>query len=158
VRETFDSLLHNKTQANFVKILRPILESLSGDMEIVISIINEYAGVGSKFTIRIYPDFIDSGLNFLKKKIIFFSKKSDNYVDTGVKGGSGTSYLSGKVYISIYICIYIYVCKYFCMYKYICIYTYVHKYYTYIYLSLYKCIYIYSLHICIYRIQIRHSI
>jgi hypothetical protein len=104
VRETFDFLLHNKTQANFVKILRPILESLSGDMEIVVSIINEYAGVRSKFTIRVYPAFIYSGLDFFNKKLFFsfftfFTDErtnSDKYVDTGVRVRSNTGFISGK--------------------------------------------------------------
>jgi len=55
VRDTLKSLLHNKTQAKFVDLLRPILEDLSADIEILIYILNEHIGVGSGFTIRIFP-------------------------------------------------------------------------------------------------------
>lgn len=73
-------------------------------MEIVISIINEYAGVRSKFTIRVYPAFIYSGLDFFNKNLFFsfFSfftderTNSNKYVDTGVRVRSNTGFISGK--------------------------------------------------------------
>jgi hypothetical protein len=55
VRDTLKSLLHNKTQAKFVDLLRPILEDLSTDIEILIYILNEHMGVGSGFTVRVLP-------------------------------------------------------------------------------------------------------
>jgi hypothetical protein len=55
VRDTLKSLLHNKTQAKFVDLLRPILEDLSADIEILIYILNEHMGVDSGFTVRVLP-------------------------------------------------------------------------------------------------------
>jgi hypothetical protein len=56
VRDNLDVLLHNRTQAKFVEILRPILGNLGADIEIVICIADEH--LTSNFNIRIYPDFV----------------------------------------------------------------------------------------------------
>lgn len=56
VRDNLDSLLHNRTQAKFVEILRPNLGNLGADIEIIICIADEY--LTSTFNIRIYPDFM----------------------------------------------------------------------------------------------------
>jgi hypothetical protein len=63
VRDNLDSLLHNRTQAKFVEILRPNLGNLGADIEIVICIADEY--LSSAFNIRIYPDFMYSTWAFL---------------------------------------------------------------------------------------------
>lgn len=55
VRDTLKSLLHNKTQAKFVNLMRPILEDLSADIEILIYILKEHVGVDSEFTVRVFP-------------------------------------------------------------------------------------------------------
>ena len=60
IRDTFKSLLHNKTQAKFVDLLRPILEDLNADIEILIFILDEHMGVGSEFTVRILPAVVRS--------------------------------------------------------------------------------------------------
>jgi hypothetical protein len=56
VRDNLDVLLHNRTQAKFVEILRPILGNLGADIEIVICIADEH--LTRNFNIRIYPDFV----------------------------------------------------------------------------------------------------
>lgn len=58
IREILERLLHNKTQAKFVKFLKPSLEDLSADMEILVFMVDEYMGIGTSFTIRVYPTFI----------------------------------------------------------------------------------------------------
>ena len=63
VRDNLDSLLHNRTQAKFVEILRPNLGNLGADIEIVICIADEY--LTSAFNIRVYPDFMYSTWSFL---------------------------------------------------------------------------------------------
>lgn len=63
VRDNLDVLLHNRTQAKFVEILRPILGNLGADIEIVICIADEH--LTSNFNIRIYPDFIYRGWSCL---------------------------------------------------------------------------------------------
>jgi hypothetical protein len=56
VRDNLDTLLHNRTQAKFVEILRPILGNLGADIEIVICIAEEH--LTSAYNIRIYPTFV----------------------------------------------------------------------------------------------------
>jgi hypothetical protein len=56
VRDNLDSLLHNRTQAKFVEILRPILGNLGADIDIVICIAEEH--LTRAYNIRIYPTFV----------------------------------------------------------------------------------------------------
>lgn len=63
VRDNLDSLLHNRTQAKFVEILRPILGNLGADIEIVICIADEH--LTSAFNIKVYPEFMYSTWAFL---------------------------------------------------------------------------------------------
>lgn len=56
VRDNLDTLLHNKTQAKFVEVLRPILGNLGADIEILLFIVDDH--LTSSYTIHIYPAFV----------------------------------------------------------------------------------------------------
>ena len=56
MRENLNYLVHNKTQAKFVEVLRPILGNLGADIEIINFIISEH--LTTTFHIRIYPNFV----------------------------------------------------------------------------------------------------
>lgn len=71
IRDVLDSLLHNRTQAKFVQIFRPILSNLGSDIEILLSIVDEHLTLS--FNVLIYPPVIYeawSSVNLLMGKII----------------------------------------------------------------------------------------
>lgn len=70
VRDNLDSLLHNRTQAKFVEILRPILGNLGADIEIVIFIAEEH--LTSAYNIRLYPTFVYSAWGALSFAVEWF--------------------------------------------------------------------------------------
>ena len=70
VRDNLDSLLHNRTQAKFVEILRPILGNLGADIEIVICIAEEH--LTSAYNVRIYPTFVYSAWEALNNAVELF--------------------------------------------------------------------------------------
>ena len=63
VRDNLDCLLHNKTQAKFVELLRPILGNLGADIEIVMWIMNEH--LTTTYHVRIYPAIIYQSWSFM---------------------------------------------------------------------------------------------
>lgn len=71
-----DALLHNKTQAKFVEILRPILGNLGADIEIVNFIMSEH--LSTAFNIRIYPSFVYKVYYFLEHSL---SLAMDFFID-----------------------------------------------------------------------------
>ena len=71
IRDVLDSLLHNRTQAKFVQIFRPILSNLGSDIEILLFIVDEHLTLS--FNVLIYPPIIYeawSSFNLLMGKII----------------------------------------------------------------------------------------
>jgi hypothetical protein len=88
VRDTLKSLLHNKTQAKFVDLLRPILEDLSADIEILIYILNEHIGVGSRFTVRILPAAFHSSWDSMVSAIsaLFYSPSKGPTIVSSISG------------------------------------------------------------------------
>jgi hypothetical protein len=71
IRDVLDSLLHNRTQAKFVQIFRPILSNLGSDIEILLFIVDEHLTLS--FNVFLYPPVIYetwSSFNLLVGKII----------------------------------------------------------------------------------------
>lgn len=71
IRDVLDSLLHNRTQAKFVQIFRPILSNLGSDIEILLFIVDEHLTLS--FNVFIYPPIIYetwSSFNLLVGKIM----------------------------------------------------------------------------------------
>jgi hypothetical protein len=56
IRDVLDSLLHNRTQAKFVQIFRPILSNLGSDIEILLFIVDEHLTLS--YNVFIYPPII----------------------------------------------------------------------------------------------------
>ena len=63
VRDNLDCLLHNKTQAKFVELLRPILGNLGADIEIVMWIMNEH--LTTTYHVEIYPAIVYQSWSFM---------------------------------------------------------------------------------------------
>ena len=76
IRDVLDSLLHNRTQAKFVQIFRPILSNLGSDIEILLFIVDEHLTLS--FNVMIYPPIIYEAWSSFN---LFVGKIMDRLID-----------------------------------------------------------------------------
>ena len=84
IRDVLDSLLHNRTQAKFVQIFRPMLSNLGADIEILLFIVDEH--LTFSYNVLIYPRFVYAAWTSFN---LFMGKIIDRLID-GKPNHSGT--------------------------------------------------------------------
>ena len=84
IRDVLDSLLHNRTQAKFVQIFRPMLSNLGADVEILLFIVDEH--LTFSYNVLIYPHFVYAAWTSFN---LFMGKIIDRLID-GKPNHSGT--------------------------------------------------------------------
>lgn len=84
IRDVLNSLLHNRTQAKFVQIFRPMLSNLGADIEILLFIVDEH--LTFSYNVLIYPHFVYAAWTSFN---LFMGKIIDRLID-GRPTHSGT--------------------------------------------------------------------
>lgn len=84
IRDVLNSLLHNRTQAKFVQIFRPMLSNLGADIEILLFIVDEH--LTFSYNVLIYPHFVYAAWTSFN---LFMGKIIDRLID-GKSTHSGT--------------------------------------------------------------------